>query len=75
MGGQNTGAVTLAGDAGGVVRIAGDRRGQNRRSTLLTFFGDKATQPHILAGRADWPWARNASDPGGAHYADLAVEL
>jgi hypothetical protein len=73
--GQGKGALTLADYPGEVVRLACDRcdrRGQYRRSTLVTLFGADASLPDVLNDLARCPNAKNASDPCGAHYPDLA---
>lgn len=64
------GALTRCDYPGGVVGVACDscdRRGQYRRSTLITLFGAKATLPDVLAELACCPRTSDASAPCGAY--------
>jgi hypothetical protein len=69
------GALTLGDYPGEVVRLACDgcdRRGQYRRSTLIILFDEGASLPDVLNDLARCPRARDASNPCGGPYPDLA---
>jgi len=72
---KTNGALTLVDYPSEIVRLACnccDRRGQYRRSTLITLFGPSASFPDVLAGLARCPKAGDVSAPCGAFYIDLA---
>jgi hypothetical protein len=75
---RTKGALTLANYPGDVIRVACDRcdrRGRYRRPSLVEQFGAGAALPNVHCGLANWQRARNASDPNGAHYPDLAAGI
>jgi hypothetical protein len=65
---------TLADYPNEVIRLACDRcdrKGQYRRSTLITLFGATASLNDVLNELARCQRAREASEPCGACFSDL----
>jgi hypothetical protein len=71
---KTKGSQTLADYPGELVQLACnrcDRRGQYRRTTLMTLFGSTASLPDVLAGLARCPKAGDPSAPCGAYFIDF----